>query len=130
VPLGPGGRTITTVARTPRIEGSNRARAAGEEEDMRKLIVVAVFGGALGWVGVAGADPNLSDVAPHRHYVRTSDGTRIEVGPRVCDSPELQQSFNQFHANTHTHNGVTGEIGPAAPGLHNDLGAELTFGSC
>jgi hypothetical protein len=97
---------------------------------MRKLIVVTMLGGVLGWAGIAGADPNLSDVMPHRHYTRTQDGTTMEVGPCVCDNPTLQHAFNEFHANTHTHNGVTGEIGPVAPGLHNGHGTELTFGGC
>jgi hypothetical protein len=97
---------------------------------MRKLIVVTMIGGVLGWATVAGADPNLSDVRPHRHYIQTPDGGTVQVGPRVCDDPALQSAFNQFHANTHTHNGVTGEIGPVAPGLHNGVGTELTFGGC
>ena len=97
---------------------------------MRKLIVVTMIGGVLAWASIAGADPNLSNVNPHRHYIQTQDGTKIEVGPRVCDNPGLQRAFNQFHANTHTHMGVTGEIGPVAPGLHNGVGTELTFGAC
>jgi hypothetical protein len=97
---------------------------------MRKLIVITMVGGVLGWASAAGADPNLSDVRPHRHYVQTLDGTTIEVGPRLCDRPGLQHAFNEYHANTHTHMGVTGEIGPVAPGLHNEFGADLTFGPC
>jgi hypothetical protein len=101
---------------------------------MRRIVVVIALAGALagaliGTAGIAIADPSLSNVAPHRHFVETENGL-VEVGPRVCDNPELQSAFNQFHANTHTHAGVTGEIGPVAPGLHNGRGAELTFRGC
>jgi hypothetical protein len=91
--------------------------------------VVAVAAAAIAIVSVAAADPSLSDVAAHRHFVETENGL-VEVGPRLCDKPSLQSAFNQFHANTHTHNGVTGEIGPVAPGLHNGRQTELVFRAC
>jgi hypothetical protein len=101
---------------------------------MRRVVVVVTLAGALavaliGTAGIAIADPSLSDVMPHRHFIQTEQGL-VEVGPRLCDNPELQSAFNQFHANTHTHDGVVGEIGPVAPGLHNGQGAELTFRGC
>ena len=74
------------------------------------------------------ADPGLSNVPPHRHWISTPAGSLVEVGPRVCDKPSLQNAFNQFHNNIHS---VTSSgIGPAAPGLHNFKGAELTFTGC
>jgi hypothetical protein len=73
------------------------------------------------------ADPNLANVSPHRHWISTSAGL-VQVGPRVCDKPRLQKAFDQFHNNLHA---VTSSgIGPAAPGLHNFKGAELTFTGC
>ena len=70
------------------------------------------------------ADPPLpNDIPPHRHFIVTPDGRRIEVGPRVCDDPSLQQAFNQFHINLHRP--APGSQGPQAPGLHNGVGAEL-----
>jgi hypothetical protein len=96
---------------------------------MPKLFVLFSLVGLLGILvtaSVAIGDPNLTlQASPHRHYVNG-----VEVGPRYCDNPGLEGAFAQFHANTHTHNGVTGEIGPVAPGLHNGLGGELTFGPC
>ncbi|HET6681259.1 MAG TPA: hypothetical protein VFG84_08650 [Gemmatimonadaceae bacterium] len=74
------------------------------------------------------ADPELTNVPPHRHYVRTSSGSLVEVGPQVCGHPELQRAFNQFHNNLHVATGSS--IGPAAPGLHNFTGADLQFGGC
>ena len=93
----------------------------------RAIIVLAFLIGLFGIMGsVAVADPNLTlQASPHRHFVNG-----VEVGPRYCDNANLRGAFAQFHANTHTHNGVTGEIGPVAPGLHNSLGGELTFGGC
>jgi hypothetical protein len=74
------------------------------------------------------ADPNLKNIPAHRHYVKNADGSLVEVGPRLCDNPDLQRAFNQFHNNIHMVS-PTG-IGPAAPGLHNGIGAELMAGKC
>ena len=73
------------------------------------------------------ADPGLGDVPPHRHWINTGN-RMVQVGPRVCDNPSLQGAFNQFHNNLHFA-GPTA-IGPAAPGLHNLQGAEITFTPC
>jgi hypothetical protein len=94
---------------------------------MRRLLVVLSVIGMFGWVGMASADPDLTNVPPHRHYIQTPAGLD-QVGPRVCDDPSLQRAFNQFHNNIHI---VTGSgIGPAAPGLHNLRGAEIMAGPC
>ena len=99
---------------------------------MRKLVIVAVLFGALGVFGtasVAFGEANLTLQAPmHRHYING-----VEVGPRWCDHPEslaLKQAFTQFHANVHTHMGVTGENGPPAPGLHEGPGPTIISGGC
>jgi hypothetical protein len=99
---------------------------------MRKLFLLCTLVGLLGVLGMAGVaigDPNLTlQAPPHRHFING-----VEVGPRYCDNLDnagVKAAFTQFHANTHTHDGVTGEIGPIAPGLRNSLGGELTFGPC
>ena len=97
---------------------------------MRTRVLLAVLVVVLGTAGVAIADPDLTLTAPaHRHYV-TVNGALVQVGPRYCDDAGLRDAFTQFHANTHTHNGVVGEIGPVAPGLHNGRGPELLSGPC
>jgi hypothetical protein len=101
---------------------------------MRKLFVLTVLTAVFVVAGGAAlADPNLSlQAQPHRHYIQIGT-TLAEVGPRYCDnldSEAIKAAFTEFHANTHTHNGVTGEIGPVAPGLHNGAGAEITSGPC
>ena len=73
------------------------------------------------------ADPDLTNIPRHRHFVETSSGL-VEVGPRLCDNPKLQRAFNQFHNNIHAVSGSG--IGPAAPGLHNLVGAEVRFSAC
>lgn len=78
-------------------------------------------------VATSRADPNLNNVPRHRHYVHTPAGL-VEVGPNVCDDPNLQRAFNQFHNNVHVVSGSA--IGPAAPGLHNFTGAELHASGC
>jgi hypothetical protein len=95
-----------------------------------RLVVagLASMAAILVFVATSYADPNLNNVPKHRHYVRSSSGELVEVGPRVCDNPELQRAFNQFHNNLHV--AAAGSIGPAAPGLHNLVGAELMFGGC
>jgi hypothetical protein len=98
---------------------------------VRRIVLLLALATALIAIaaGVAVADPSLSNVAAHRHFIQTESGL-VQVGPRLCDDPSLQNAFNQFHANIHSHAGVTGEIGPVAPGLHNLQGAELTSRPC
>ena len=52
----------------------------------------------LGLSGV-GAAP-APDVPPHRHFIEVN-GERIPIGPQVCENPDLQQAFNQFHFGVH-----------------------------
>jgi hypothetical protein len=101
---------------------------------MRKLLILVTLAGVLAAAaGEALADPNLTLQAPlHRHFIDTDisdpNNPLIEVGPRWCDhqdNPAVKSAFTQFHANAHTDGGVTGEIGPVAPGLHNLAGGEL-----
>jgi hypothetical protein len=94
-----------------------------------RLVVATIAGLAAILIAVAkgDADPNLTNIPPHRHFVNTSSGL-VEVGPRVCDNPNLQGAFNQFHNNIHVATGAS--IGPAAPGLHNFKGADLMASGC
>jgi hypothetical protein len=94
----------------------------------KMMFVLAAILFALSVAATSFADPGLGRVEPHRHYIKTSQGTFVEVGPRVCDNPTLQGAFNQFHNNIHR---LTADsIGPVAPGLHNFVGAEIMAGGC
>ena len=94
------------------------------------LVSIAVLVGTavlFGFAATAGhADPNLTNVAPHRHWING-----VQVGPDICDNPgnaAIQQAFNQFHNNLHV--ATASSIGPAAPGLHNGRGGEIAPTSC
>lgn len=77
---------------------------------------------------VAVADPGVSDVPAHRHYVTHPNGERSETGPRVCDDPSVQNAFNQYHSNNHRSTSTS--QGPVNPGLHDGRGGEITAGPC
>jgi hypothetical protein len=94
---------------------------------MRTLLASVLLVGLVGFsAATATADPNLGNVAPHRHWIQLESGERVEVGPRVCDDADLQPAFNQFHNNLH----VSAGFGRAAPGMHNLIGAEITASGC
>lgn len=96
---------------------------------MKKFVVLAVSSAVLGAgvvAGVALADPDLTlTTTAHRHYINGR-----EVGPRYCDNADLRGAFTQFHTNIHSHAGVTGEIGPVAPGLHGASQNTISSGPC
>ena len=97
------------------------------EMKMRALLASVLLVGLVGFsAATATADPNLNNVPPHRHWIALTSGEQVEVGPLVCDNPNLQQAFNQFHNNLH----VSAGFGRAAPGLHNFTGADVTFSGC
>jgi hypothetical protein len=95
-----------------------------------RIALGAVVGIAATLIAVSTtrADPNLTNVGRHRHWIKTPDGTLVEVGPRLCDDPNLQRAFNQFHNNIHAVS--PSGIGPVAPGLHNHTGAEIQASGC
>jgi hypothetical protein len=103
---------------------------------LRKQLLIAgmlvLLAGALLVIpNIGAADPNLADVAAHRHFIVTPTGQFIAVGPDLCDNagdPGIQQAFNQFHNNLHI--ATPSSIGPAAPGLHNGQGGELVARGC
>jgi hypothetical protein len=92
------------------------------------VFLLAVVGAILLTAGSGSADPDLGNVPRHRHWIATESGQLVQVGPRPCDNPNLQQAFNQFHNNLHVATGSS--IGPAAPGLHNFRGGEILFSGC
>jgi hypothetical protein len=94
---------------------------------MRALLASVLLVGLIGLSAMtATADPNLRNVTPHRHWIKLTSGELVQVGPRVCDNPDLQAAFNQFHNNLH----VSAGFGRAAPGLHNFTGADITATGC
>jgi hypothetical protein len=93
------------------------------------LLLVAAALLVIPSIGVA--DPNLTNVLAHRHFIQTPDGQLTPVGPDLCDNPGdpgIQNAFNQFHNNLHV--ASPSAIGPAAPGLHNGKGGEIVARPC
>ena len=65
-------------------------------------VAVLVTTGVLMSAGSIFADPKPLQNPPfHRHYIVQPDGTRVQVGPDLCENPEMQDAFNQFHYNVH-----------------------------
>src|SRR5688572_25660001 len=92
---------------------------------------------ALVPAGASLADPGLTNVGAHRHFLVTPNGDLVPIGPDVCANPDLQDAFNQFHYNIHgsatSPTTPVQTLGPqhGAPGLHDDLGADMTArGGC
>lgn len=68
---------------------------------MRRLVVAAFVLGA-GLTGLSlPAYAHGPDVGPHRHFIVTPNGDRVQVGPGVCENPSAQDGFNHFHGNVH-----------------------------
>lgn len=93
------------------------------------LVIVPVVGITA---ATSMADPDLSVVPAHRHFLKQPDDTLVPFGPQVCshlDNPGVVAAFRQFHNNAHA--ATPSSIGPAAPGLHNGQGGEIVaMGGC
>ncbi len=82
------------------------------------------------------ADPGLTNVPRHQHYILTPNGDRVPIGPDFCANPDLQDAFNQFHYNIHgsasSPTTPVETLGPqhGAPGLHDDQGGDLAISGC
>lgn len=96
---------------------------------IRRLLVVTVAG-TIGAAGLAIADPGVTNVPAHRHFLKDTDGSLVAVGPDLCDNPHVQMAFNQYHDNHHV--APAGSPGPTvpAPGLHNGLGPDIIAKPC
>lgn len=89
---------------------------------------------ALVPAGASLADPpdTLIDAPNHRHFLVTPNGDLVPIGPDICADPNLLLAFNEFHFNIHHSElpgiGAIDTLGPqdGAPGLHDDLGADMT----
>ena len=93
--------------------------------------------------GSALADPSdlfFAPVPAHRHFVATPSGGQSAIGPQVCEHPELQKAFDQFHYNVHHSHvpvflggpGDAPTLGPSngAKGMTNGKGSEIAIALC
>lgn len=113
---------------------------------MKTRLVILLVSAPIALFAFAGsglADPSdlfFAPVPPHRHFVATPAGGQAAIGPQVCERPELQQAFDQFHYNVHHSHvppfaGGPGDVptlGPqnGAKGLQNGTGAEIAITLC
>jgi hypothetical protein len=88
----------------------------------RLVLAIGIIPVVLVMASASFADPNLPNVTPHRHWLG-DPANGVQIGPKVCDNPNVQQAFNQFHNNAHI--ATPASIGKAAPGLHNGHGGEI-----
>ena len=70
-------------------------------------LAVAVAAMALAPAAATGQAPG-GNVPPHQHYVVTSDGDLVPIGPNSCEDGQSVQ-FDQFHV--HVHRGEPGANG-------------------
>jgi hypothetical protein len=101
---------------------------------MKKIFSTALVVSVIALVPAGAlADPpgTMIDIPRHQHYLVTPDGDQVPIGPDFCANEDLQDAFNQFHYNIH-HNSGTPTLGPqdGAPGLHDDLAADMAAGPC
>ncbi len=72
-----------------------------------KILLAATATSALLLAGLPAATAGQGqapNIGPHRQFLVTPNGT-VPVGPQICENPNLQAAFNQFHAAVH--------VGPA-----------------
>lgn len=67
---------------------------------MRQSLVAGLLCSAA-VVGVSAGTGTADGVPRHDHYVIV-DGEWIQVGPHVCENPDLHTSFHTFHEHVHT----------------------------
>jgi hypothetical protein len=64
----------------------------------------------VGLVASAAGPTGADGVPSHDHFQVLANGTRIQIGPHVCDHPEeLHEAFHDFH--DHVHQGAPRLIG-------------------
>lgn len=92
--------------------------------DIKRIVLAVVAGSAL--ISLSGMPPagagQAPPIFPHRHFLETPDGTWRPVGPQVCEDPDLQNAFNEFHRHVH--------VGPANTAFdheHNRVDIKATF---
>jgi hypothetical protein len=132
------------IARRPQKAGGSISGRGKQVQIRTKLVLVGLSAllALFAFVGSGLADPSdmFFPVPPHRHFVNTANGKLVPIGPQVCEHPELQNAFEQFHYNVHHSHvpifaGGPGDVetlGPqnGAPGLHNGAGSEITVTLC
>ena len=71
---------------------------------MIRRVFAILFVAVLGVLGGSVATAHADGVPNHDHFLTTpGQGNVVQVGPHVCDNPEvLHDAFHNFHENVHT----------------------------
>ena len=86
-----------------------------------RILLAAVVSAALLLAAPLASAGQAPPIGPHRHFHVTPDGGLVPVGPQICENPNLQTAFNEFHAHIH--------VGPANTAFDHDHGRCDTFGA-
>ncbi len=68
---------------------------------MRHTLIAALLCGAA-VVGVSAGSSSADGVKRHDHFLQKPNGDLVQVGPHVCDNPNLHEAFHNFHRHVHT----------------------------
>lgn len=53
--------------------------------------------------GLVAGSAHATGVPTHDHFLNVpGNDSVVQVGPPVCDNPDLHDAFHNFHANVHT----------------------------
>ena len=89
-------------------DSAHQLNGRGRRKWLRLAAVASLASAGLA-AGVAGSS-SADGVPAHDHFQILADGSRIQIGPHVCDHPdELHSAFHQFHS--HVHQGAPRTIG-------------------
>jgi hypothetical protein len=92
----------------PHTSGSTDQLTRRRRRTYLRLATVASLA-AVGLVASAGST-GADGVPSHDHFQVLANGSRIQIGPHVCDHPgELHEAFHNFH--DHVHQGAPRLIG-------------------
>jgi hypothetical protein len=73
----------------------------------RRAVLVRLFAVAsvtsVGVLASAAGSASADGVPNHDHFLTTPSGDVVQVGPPVCEHPDvLHEAFHNFHDNVHT----------------------------
>jgi hypothetical protein len=85
----------------PHASGSAHELNGRRRRKFVRLVAVASLA-SVGFAAIAAGSTSAGRVPPHDHFQVTANGSVVQIGPHVCDHPDvLHEAFHNFHANVH-----------------------------